>query len=207
VRGKRVLDIAVGSGLGLDVLEAAGACTIGMDYDLEPLVQSHKPRLAQADAATLPLPDASIELITSFETLEHVPDAAAMVTELRRVLRPSGSLVLSTPNKAFRESSNPFHIQEFTTDELRQLLRAHFEQVTIYGQWPREQYRFVPFLMHEPHWTADELAWKALNRLPLSVKEYVAQLLSGSSFYPSEHDYLFEPERFDGAHALLAVAS
>ena len=42
MRGKLVLDIAVGSGLGLNVLEAAGACTIGMDYDLEPLVQSNR---------------------------------------------------------------------------------------------------------------------------------------------------------------------
>ena len=81
-----------------------------------------------------------------------------------------------------------------------------FQTVTIHGQRPSPRYRFVPFLMLEPRWTLAELAWKTLNRLPYPIKDRLARALSGYPFYPAENDWLFEPERFDGAHALLAVA-
>jgi SAM-dependent methyltransferase len=203
-RHARVLDIASGSGFGLAMLREAGACAVGMDYDVSAL-RSQK-QVACADAANLPVPDASFDLITSFETLEHVPDARAMVNELRRVLRPQGRLVLSTPNRAFRVSNNPFHVQEFTADELRDLLCHAFTDVCVYGQWPSEHYRFVPFLMLEPHWTVPEVTWKILNRLPSTLKDRLARVRSGRSFYPGENDWRFQPDQYDGAHTLLAVA-
>src|SRR4030095_10099409 len=108
--------------------------------------------VACADAARLPIAADAFDVVTSFETVEHVPDASALLHALRRVLRPGGKLVLSTPNRAFRQSANPFHVQEFTADELCALLCSFFEEVRIYGQYPSCHYRYVPFLMREPHW-------------------------------------------------------
>jgi SAM-dependent methyltransferase len=212
--GVTVLDVACGSGFGLDMLHDAGARAIGVDYDGNALseVRRTQPaaRLLCGDGARLPLRDASIDLVVSFETIEHVPDAAALVREIRRVLKPGGRLVLSTPNRAFgppeRHTDNPFHIREFTADELRCLLRASFEQVQLYGQRPSAAYRYVPFLMLEPHYEPSALAWKLLVRLPFGLKNRVAQALSGRGFYPGEHDYRFDPEQTDGAHALVVVA-
>jgi SAM-dependent methyltransferase len=207
VAGKRVLDVACGAGFGLDMLRAAGASAIGMDLDYAPLRGGW--RQVQADATRLPLADASVDVIASFETIEHVPDARALVLELRRVLRPGGVLVLSTPNREFgppeRHTGNPFHVQEFTAPELHALLREWFEQVQLYGQRPVPSYRFVPYLMVVPDRSPSALAWKALNRLPFGARECIARGVSGRSFYPSEADYRFDGT--DGAHALVAVAS
>jgi len=207
VAGKRVLDVACGAGFGLEMLRDAGACAIGMDLDFDPLRGGTSQ--VQADAARLPLSDASMDVIASFETIEHVPNARALVEELRRVLRPGGVLVLSTPNRDFgpseRHTNNPFHVQEFTAPELHALLCESFDQVKLHGQRPDPSYRFVPYLMVERDLSPQALAWKAINRLPFAVKERIATSISGRSFYPGEADYRFVET--DGAHALVAVAS
>jgi SAM-dependent methyltransferase len=214
VDGLTVLDVACGAGFGLQMLRDAGARAIGVDYAADALsdVRRRQPaaRLCRGNGMCLPLQDASIDMVVSFETIEHVPDAVALVVEIRRVLKPGGRLVLSTPNRAFgppaRHTDNPFHIREFTADELRDLLRASFEQVQLYGQRPCAAYRYVPFLMLEPHYEPSALIWKLLVRLPFGVKNRLARALSGRSFFPGETDYWFDLEQTDGAHALVAVA-
>jgi SAM-dependent methyltransferase len=212
--GLAVLDVASGAGFGLDMLGQAGARPIGVDYDAATLCDVHhqhpRARLLRADATRLPLGDAVVDLAVSFETIEHVQDAQALVDEIRRVLKPGGRLVLSTPNRAFgppeRHTNNPFHIREFTSDELRALLRSAFDDVHLYGQRPSSTYRYVPFLMLDRHVEPAALAWKLLVRLPYALKNSIAVAASGRPIYPGEDDYRFEPETFDGVHALLAVA-
>ena len=212
VAGKRVLDVATGAGFGLAMLRAAGAAPIGVDYHLATLatIRTADPRLVLADAACLPFGSDSMDVVVSFETIEHVRDAAALVAEIRRVLKPGGRLVLSTPNRAFgpveRHTGNPFHVREFTADELRDLLGQCFGRVDLYGQRPSPAYRYVPYLMIDPHREPAALAWKALVRLPFGVKDRLARLLSGRPFYPGEDDYEFTAGAAAGAHALLAVA-
>jgi hypothetical protein len=121
------------------------------------------------------------------------------------VLKAGGRLILSTPNRAFRQSANPFHVREFTADELRALLQQHFDDVQLFGQRPSIHYRYVPYLMLKPIYTPDALAWKAMLRLPFQVRNAIALALSGRSFYPSETDYCFDPYA-DNAHALVAIA-
>jgi SAM-dependent methyltransferase len=214
VAGQRVLDVACGSGFGLRMLIEAGARPIGIDYDWRTLQeirrgQAHA-RLMAADAMRLPLETASVDHVVSFETIEHVPDARAFVGELRRVLKPGGQLVLSTPNRAFgpfeRHTSNRFHVREFSVDELRTILGEHFTGVRLFGQRPAAAYRYVPFLMVNSHTEPTALAWKLMARLPYGFKNRLALALGGRPFYPGEADYCFDPDATDGAHALLALA-
>jgi hypothetical protein len=126
------------------------------------------------------------------------------------VLRPKGRLVLSTPNRAFgppeRHTGNPFHVREFTADDLRELLCRSFSNVRLYGQRPFSTYRYVPFLMIEPHHEPAAIAWKLMTRLPFSLKNSLALAIGGRPFYPSEDDYQFEADGCDRAHVLVAVA-
>jgi len=213
--GARVLDVACGAGFGMQVLRHVGACAVGMDLDTSALIEARgidaSVPVVRADATRLPLPDRCIDLVTSFETLEHVSEAAMLVRELRRVLRPGGRLVLSTPNRAFGppelHSGNPFHIREFTAVELRELLVECFDEVQLFGQWPSPHYRYVPFLLVRPAFEPEALIWKALNRLPFGIKQGVAKALGGRSFYPGEDDYVFVLDKTEGSHALIAVAT
>ncbi len=212
--GQRILDVASGAGFGLQMLRRAQSRPIGLDYDAAALHEIRSlevnARLVRADATCLPLASATIDLVVSFETLEHVSDARAMVLEIRRVLKRGGRLVLSTPNRAFgppeRHTSNPFHITEFTADELYELLGEAFQDVQLYGQRPNDAYRYVPFLMVEPHREPAAFVWKVLVRLPFGVKNGLALALGGRPFYPGEEDYCFEPASAETAHALVAVA-
>jgi SAM-dependent methyltransferase len=215
VAGRRVVDVACGAGFGLELLEDAGARALGIDLDVHALSDARgtRPRaqLVRSDAACLPLGDGAIDVVVSLETIEHVPDAVALVAEYRRVLHPQGTLVLSTPNREFGperlHTQNPFHVREFTATELRALLREHFGDVHLFGQFQSAAYRYVPFLMTEPHREAKAILWKAQNRLPARPREALARTVSGRSFYPSESDYEFVADRVDGSHGLVAVAT
>jgi hypothetical protein len=118
--------------------------------------------------------------------------------------------VLSTPNRAFgppeRHTGNPFHIREFTADELRDLLCASFREVRLYGQRPSDCYRHIRFLMIEPHVEPSAIIWKLQTRLPFAIKNGLALAVSGRPFYPGEGDYTFAADIVEGSHALLAVA-
>src|SRR5437660_2824738 len=133
-----------------------------------------------------------------------------IVHEIRRVLRARGKLVLSTPNRAFgapeRHARNPFHVREFTADELHDLLSASFEEVQLFGQRPSPAYRYVPFLMIERDLSPAAFSWKLMARLPFSARDLLARAMSGRPFYPGEDDYCFDPDHTEGAHALVALA-
>lgn len=214
VTGKRVLDIACGVGFGAVLLAAAGGRVLGLDRDAAALYEARVAGaatcLALADGTRLPLRDDDLDVIVCFETIEHIAGYASFVGELRRVLRPDGVLILSTPNRAFGPASlhqnNPYHVREFTGDELEELLRTEFGHVQLYGQWVSSPYRYVPFLLVNPHRAPRALAWRLMNRLPFTVKEALARTAGGRPFYPSQEDYLFLPGVWQGAHALVAVA-
>ena len=213
--GARVLDVACGAGFGLQMLlQQPGVRPLGVDLDPTAVAEARAlapaASLVRADAARLPLLDQVVDLAISFETIEHVPDARALVAELRRVVRPGGCLVLSTPNREFfppqRRTRNPFHVREFSAGELRELLLAFFAEVVLHGQRVSPSYRYVPFLLVKPARQPSAVAWKLVNRLPFAVKDALARRLTGRPFFPGETDYVFTPNEWQNAHALVAVA-
>jgi SAM-dependent methyltransferase len=144
VPGRRVLDIACGEGYGSAALLRAGAASV-IGIDLSEEACGHARRKYGIDARIgsaecIPLPTGSIDVIASFETIEHVESPAAFLDECLRVLAPSGTLVLSTPNReAFQElgSQNPFHCSEMTEKEFLALLAPRFARWELYTQRPK----------------------------------------------------------------------
>lgn len=142
--GKRVLDVACGEGYGTCMLAEKAVSAIGLDLDADAVAHARaKYSLAnleflQGNCTALPLPDASIDLAISFETLEHHAEHEAMLAELRRILAPDGVLLISTPDRHHysdeRHYTNPFHVRELYADEFRQLVRGHFPHAVFYGQ-------------------------------------------------------------------------
>jgi SAM-dependent methyltransferase len=137
--GRRVLDAACGEGYGSALLAGTAAEVIGVDIADEAVAHARATyagrsglRFEQASAAALPLADASVDLVVSFETLEHLPreDQPRMLAEFARVLTRDGLLLLSAPNPVeyseARDYRNPFHLHEPPREELARLLSAAF---------------------------------------------------------------------------------
>jgi ubiquinone/menaquinone biosynthesis C-methylase UbiE len=100
--GDRVLDVGCGEGRFASELLRAGASVLGVDVAEEPLRRARERdraldlRLVDADESW-PIEDASFDAVWAGETIEHVLDTAGWLSEVRRVLRPGGRLLLSTP--------------------------------------------------------------------------------------------------------------
>jgi len=147
--GKDVLDAGCGVGYGTAHLAAVARHVVGVDVaeDAIGYAREHygapNVEFVCADVLELPVEDASFDVACAFETIEHVRDAEALVSELRRVLRASGTCVLSTPRVArtTRTPDNPFHVVELAPDDFEAVLRERFEHVELYGQRRRQTSR------------------------------------------------------------------
>ncbi|HEV8257078.1 MAG TPA: class I SAM-dependent methyltransferase [Casimicrobiaceae bacterium] len=157
VGGREVLDVACGAGYGSALLARQAQRVVGADISAETIdhaqaIYAAVPNLEfrQADCAALPFPDASFDAVVSFETIEHIAAQEKFLDEVRRVLRPEGLFVLSSPNKLEysdrRGCSNAYHVRELYRDELAAMLATRFPQLRWFGQrmsffsvvWPED---------------------------------------------------------------------
>lgn len=139
VRGAVVLDVACGTGYGAPILRESGARrVVSADLSHDALrfgLGRYDLGAVQANAVGLPFRSRVFDAVVSLETVEHVSDAIGFLEEVRRVLRDGGLLLLSTPNRSLSTGGNPYHVQEFTLNELRRLLKAAgFELSSVWGQ-------------------------------------------------------------------------
>lgn len=131
--GRDVLEAGSGEGYGADLIADVASHVIGVDYDEGAVahVRSRYPRvdMRQGNLADLPLDDGSVDVVVNFQVIEHLWDQGQFVAECARVLRPSGTLLMSTPNRITfspgRDTPlNPFHTRELDAAELTDLLTA-----------------------------------------------------------------------------------
>ena len=142
--GKRVLDVACGEGYGSSLLAVQAASVVGVDIDAAAVeharVKYGRLNLSflNGDCTAIPLPDASIDLAVSFETLEHHAEQEAMMAEFQRVLAPDGILIISTPDRQNysdkRQYINPYHVRELYGAEFKALIHRYFQHAEFYGQ-------------------------------------------------------------------------
>ena len=141
--GREVLEAGCGEGYGADMIAGVARRVVAVDYDDAAVahvrIRYPKVEVMRANLAQLPLPDSSVDVVVNFQVIEHLWDQAQFVAECARVLRPSGLLMVSTPNRITfspgRDTPiNPFHTRELNADELTELLvDAGLCQVSISG--------------------------------------------------------------------------
>ncbi|MDQ8188449.1 class I SAM-dependent methyltransferase [Pelagicoccus sp. SDUM812002] len=98
---QEILEVGGGqSGLSSLLYPQARITNLDLDGSFAEAPCNQKPNVTfvQGDATQLPFPDNSFEMITMFDLIEHVPNDQAAMDEARRVLKPGGHLLLSTPN-------------------------------------------------------------------------------------------------------------
>jgi len=144
VANKDVLDIASGEGFGSALLAEKASSVIGVDISDEAVLHAqakYKDKnisFKTGSCEAIPLPSSSVDVVVSFETLEHIDAHERFLQEVKRVLRPDGVLIISTPEKhAYTVATglvNPFHVKELFKDEFDHLLKQHFTHVSMHGQ-------------------------------------------------------------------------
>lgn len=141
VKGLRVADIACGTGYGTELLRVGGdaASVVGVDLSSEAIAYSRSHhgrkgvRFLQGSAHNTGLPEASVDVVVSFETLEHLQDEPALLSEFHRLLAPGGVLMLSTPNDWGLESA-PFHVRNYDARRLRKAVGDLFLIDALFNQ-------------------------------------------------------------------------
>lgn len=144
VCGKVVLDIASGEGYGSCLLSKNALKVIGVDIDLESVKNANKKysknnlKFFAGSADKIPLEDNSVDVIVSFETIEHHDQHNEMLLEIKRVLKEDGILIISSPDKKYYSDLtgqvNPFHVKELYFDEFKSLIDRYFIFTNYYFQ-------------------------------------------------------------------------
>jgi ubiquinone/menaquinone biosynthesis C-methylase UbiE len=140
----RLLDVGFGDGYGAEILYGSVSEYVGVDSSDHAVSQARaryrfpNVRFMKSDGAMLPFPAASFDLVASFHVLEHIAEPDPYLTEMARVCRIGGVIVVVTPNRAFRLHQderpwNRFHVREFDEPELKALFSKHFASTTVRG--------------------------------------------------------------------------
>jgi SAM-dependent methyltransferase len=130
----RVLDLGCGSGSGTAQLAAAAALAVGVDrVAADRAHRSAGAAFCRADLLRLPLRAGSFDAVVSFQVIEHLADPSPYLRAIGALLAPSGTALLSTPNQSLSDGVNPYHLREYRSAELRDLLAQHFVRVELLG--------------------------------------------------------------------------
>ena len=221
VRGKRVLDIACGTGYVVGLMKCDADLVVGIDIDDEAVRQAASECGSNAavllgDGHRLPFGDETFDVVTTFETIEHLEDRSGYLAELKRVMCNQGVMVLSTPNANYTQPhdgrpENPFHVHEYTPEELRAEIEGKFTVLAYLGQSLNDDIGISPFEAEQRQMPKDLstqtrlLGWKVMNKMPFRVREALSEWLRGRPFYPTEVDYNFSEAKVQTAPTLVAV--
>ena len=137
VAGAVVLEAGCGEGYGARLLADRARRVVAVDYDADAIghVGRTYPGLpvVRGNLVALSFAANSYDVVVSLQTLEHLWDQDTFLAECRRVLRPDGPLILSTPNRLTFPPDNPFHYKELSPAELRRLVGRHGRLASLHG--------------------------------------------------------------------------
>lgn len=141
LHGSRILDIACGEGYGTAALAAnPDLQVVGIDISAESCAHARRKYGVDArmgSAESIPLSNATVDTLVSFETIEHLKVPELFLEECYRVLSPGGRLIISTPNRPVYHKHSPdnaFHHHEMTLFEFQNALEKRFQVSSISGQ-------------------------------------------------------------------------
>ena len=135
-----VLEIGTGNGYGVQELSSAAGTLITVDkdqpagIDLPGNVEFRRMKVPPID-----LPSNTFDFVISFQVIEHIRDDFALLDEVRRVLKPGGRFIVTTPNAPASLTRNPWHIREYTAGEFSSLMESRFEKVEAMGVFGGER--------------------------------------------------------------------
>ena len=217
-----VLEVGCGEGYGISLLAPKADSHMAVDkfatnVDAYSTAFSHV-KFRQMSVPPLQFPDNTFDYIVTFQVIEHIEEDEQMVAEMARVLKPGGKMIMTTPNIKMSLTRNPWHVREYTVEQLETLLQRHFSVVDMQGVYGNKKVmdyyeqnkasvqRFTRFdifnLQYKLPRTVLQIPYDLLNRLNRRL------LLKGNSGLVSDikvADYHLAPAT-DTCFDLFAVA-
>lgn len=173
VKNKQTADIGCADGYGTQYLAAFTQSTIGVDYSEATIAEARKKHADKTNLSfisgsvpPIPLADESVDVVTAFQFIEHIHERTAFMRDVKRVLKPGGIFICTTPNNKMSIARNPFHVHEFTFAEMEKEAKAIFDKFELQGVQGNEKVN---------KYYADNAAWakKILKWDPLSIHKII----------------------------------
>ncbi len=139
ISNKVVMDIGCGTGYGSFLLCKRAKCVIAFDRDVNSInrakeqYSNRKINFFISDIYNPPSLTDKAEVIIALQVIEHLRSPGLMIENALKQLQKEGIFIISTPNKSKGYNKNPYHIKEFSYQELSHLLKKYFTEVVIYG--------------------------------------------------------------------------
>ena len=219
--GDKVLDIGCGEGYGATILLEAAKEYAGIDLPAAVVdaarqsFGSDRAQFVAFDGGQIPYEDGAFDAAVSFQVIEHVPDVRAFLTEARRVIKPTGWVMLTTPNRVFRlgpgeKPWNRFHLREYTAQGLIDDLRQVFPEVQLLGVRASAEAEAIEIarVQRARRWAR----WDILglrNRLPGAYNERARRIVGaiGKASGPAIDPAFYTSDEAERGLDLLAVCS
>lgn len=220
--GQYVLDIACGSGYGTNFISTLADRVLGVDQS-DTTIMGNREKFSRnvnlefeaGNAEKLSFPSDLFNTVVSFETIEHLQHPEAFLGEVQRVLRLDGLFFLSTPNALITKPNNgipknPYHIKEYTPEELYTILSQYFEVIAMFGQTVSKQFKNNFFWNPKTSRFLNPkyYVWVVLHRTskiaPKSAS-YYSKFIFKQSLYPEGKSWEFSTDSTNQAHDLFVV--
>ena len=133
-----LLEVGCGEGRGINLLLPKCQRYVAIDKigDILTKLEKHYPEVEFIQMNLPPiskLEDNTFDRVISFQVIEHIKDDLTYLREIKRVLKPGGIALLTTPNRKFTLTRNPWHEREYLSDELYNQAKKVFDQVELKG--------------------------------------------------------------------------
>ncbi|MDZ4667595.1 MAG: class I SAM-dependent methyltransferase [bacterium] len=140
LRDKNTADVGCADGYGTQYLANYTKSTVGIDYSEATIEEARKKHGAKANLSfisgkvpPIPLETESKDIVTAFQFIEHIADRKGFMVDVKRVLKPGGAFLCTTPNAKMSIARNPFHVHEYTFDEMHNEASEVFDSIEIWG--------------------------------------------------------------------------
>ena len=139
----KTLEVGCGEGYGVAILAPQATEYQAVDKfqtDLDRYIADHpNVHFQQTSVPPFPFQDNYFDSLVSFQVIEHIEEDEELVSEMYRVLKKGGKLVLTTPNIKMSLTRNPWHIREYTVSQLEKLMKKYFPKVEMKGVYGNQK--------------------------------------------------------------------